>query len=93
MGCRVAALKAQPFTAAGAAALLLYVAESIAAWEPNLGDILPALVNAARAIAGPPVVSMQVQEALDGKNVWLCASELPAPVAPVRRIQDAKRRR
>jgi hypothetical protein len=65
-------------SAAGAAALLLYVAESTADWEPNLGDILPPLVNAARAIAGPPVVSKRVQEALDGKIAFLCASELPA---------------
>jgi hypothetical protein len=72
------ALKAQPCTAAGAAALLLYLADSIAEWEPNSGDILPAVVNAARVISGPQVVSKRVQEALDGKIDHLCASELPA---------------
>jgi len=75
------ALQTRPCSAAGAAALLLYVAESIIAWEPNPGDILPGIVNAARAIAVLPAVSNRLQDALDGNNDWFCASEIPASTA------------
>jgi hypothetical protein len=67
-------MKAKPQTTAGASALLLFTAERITEnnLDLNAEYFLPALVNAARAIAGdgaPVKVSKELQEVLDGECV------------------------